>query len=344
MHMKADSRDLPGFHEKLLSGEHLSKTEAAELFDLLRNERDPGPIASLLTAWTAKGYSSGEIAACASILRKEVRRVRCSHKRFIDVVGTGGSPVKTFNVSTAAALVASGAGLAVAKHGNRAASSVTGSADALSELGVKLIDDEAAAGNCLDKHGICFMFAPHFHNLTIEIATARRSVGIPTIFNLLGPIANPAGAPFQLIGIWDGTKAEVYGEALKTLGTKRSWIVHGTDGLDEITLSGETEVTEVTGVGITQFRISPADFGLEKGSIDGLRARDAAASAETVEGVIQGTDRGAARDLVLINAAAALYIAGTARSLEDGLALASESIDSGSAAAKLRALVEETNR
>ena len=342
MHMTGNAKAIKRYRVALESGSHLSPDDAEALFHALREERDVDALASLLRAWLRKGYSVDEIAACAAVLRREVRRVECSHDVFVDVVGTGGSKTKTFNVSTAAAFVAAGAGLPVAKHGNRAASSRTGSADALSELGVSLDSDADSASRSLSREGICFMFAPNFHNLTKELAAARRMVGLPTIFNLLGPVANPASAPFQLIGIWDGAKAPTYGAALSRLGTTRSWIVHGKDGLDEITLDGATEVTEVTDHGVESFEISPSDFGVAESGTDELRAETPGKSAELVRRVLSGLERGAARDLVAINAAAALYLSGKAASLKDGRDLAEESIDSGAADTKLKALAGET--
>ncbi|QQS42083.1 MAG: anthranilate phosphoribosyltransferase [Acidobacteriota bacterium] len=329
---------------KIESGIDLNNVEASSLFGFLRTESDVARLTSLLEAWIRKGYSVEEIASCAGVLRREVRRVECSHEVFIDVVGTGGSRSKTFNVSTAAAFAVSGAGLPVAKHGNRAASSRTGSADAIAELGIELSASADTAARSLEKHAICFMFAPHFHNLTKELAEARRAVGRPTIFNLLGPAANPAGAPFQLIGIWDGSKAREYGEALRKLGTKRTWIVHGKDGLDEITLNGATTVTEVTENGIDEFEISPSDFGLREASIDGLSVRTPSESVDVILEVLNCYDDGPARDLVAMNAGAALYIAGLADDLKDGLAMAEESIDSGEALEKLRLLAEEARK
>lgn len=335
---KATSR-LEIFSKKLTRGEDLSFTESQELFRSMRNEKNSPVLRSILESWRDKGYTVEEIAGCADLLRREVRRVECGHEIFIDVVGTGGSRAKTFNVSTAAAFVASGAGLPVAKHGNRAASSKTGSADALAELGVDLSADAAAASESLRQHGICFMFAPHFHNLTKEIAEARKAIGRPTIFNLLGPIANPASAPYQLIGVWDGKKASNYGKALLKLGTARTWIVHGLDGLDEITLSGPTLVTAVSNNTIEQFELSPSDFGKPEATVEDLRAGSPKESADTVVGVLDGSKRGKARDLVTINAAAALYVAGLADSLKAGVAIAEDSIESGSALRKLKTLI-----
>ncbi len=332
------------FRRALASGTDLARSEAEELFGLLRAETDIGQLEALLRAWSEKGYSTDEIAACAGILRRDVRRVECSHTDFIDVVGTGGSSVKTFNVSTAAAFAVAGSGLPVAKHGNRAASSATGSADALGELGLKLDADPELASRSLERHGICFMFAPHFHNLTKELAEARRNIGQPTIFNLLGPVANPAEAPFQLIGIWDPEKAAAYGSAIRELGTSKTWVVHGRDGLDEITTNGPTAVTEITPNGISKFEISPSDFGLKDSGTESVRAKSPSASAQMVLGVLRGELDGPALDLVTINAAAALFVAGRAKTLSVGREMAAESISSGSAVKKLDALIRESNR
>lgn len=308
----------------------------------MRAEKEIPPLVRLLKAWIGKGYTADEIASCAGILRREVKRVECGHEAFIDVVGTGGSRSKTFNVSTAAAFVASGAGLPVAKHGNRAASSKTGSADVLSQLGVGLAAGASKAARCLDLHGICFMFAPYFHNLTKELAFARRQIGRPTIFNLLGPIANPAGAPYQLIGVWDEAIKESYANAISSLGTQKTWLVRGADGLDEITLSGPTLITEVTESGVEHFEVSPSDFGIKERPVEGLKTDSPEESAAVVLRVLEGRDGGAARDLVLINAAGALFVAGVVTNLKDGYRLASESLESGAANGKLKALVKET--
>ncbi len=344
MHMKGGIEAIRSLRSSMENGKSFTLEEAEALFDVIRKERDVEELKALLAAWREKGYSVEEIAACAGVLRREVKRVECSHEIFIDVVGTGGSRAKTFNVSTAAAFAASGAGLPVAKHGNRAASSRTGSADALGELGLTLQGDADAAARSLNEHGICFMFAPLYHNLTKELAIARRELGGPTVFNLLGPIANPAGAPHQLIGIWDGSLSEAYGRSLGLLGTKRSWIVHGRDGLDEITLGGPTEVTEVTESSVERFEISPSDFGLKEASLYDLAVNTPAESARTVMDVLEGRDRGSARDLVAINAGAALFISGRVKSLKEGREKAEESIGNGSALAKLRTLIEGSNR
>ncbi|MCB1025172.1 MAG: anthranilate phosphoribosyltransferase [Acidobacteria bacterium] len=322
---------------------NLSQIQASEVFHELRFATDQRSIASFLSAWAKKGVSSIELATCAQILRDNCIKVNTKHENFIDIVGTGGSRAKVFNVSTASAFVISGAGRPVAKHGNRAASSSTGSADALANLGVNIVAETEKAQECLDNLGICFMFAPKFHNLTKELAMARRTLGTPTIFNLLGPLANPANAPYQLIGIWDKDLMKPMAEAIAKLGTKRTWVVHGEDGLDEITLNGKTHVAEIAGKRIKYFDISPEDFGLDPNGLEEFNDVSPTQSAEIIRNVLSlDRSHSAAFDLVLINSAAAIYLSGIAETYTDSMKLADESIRSGAAMAKLEALIEGT--
>ena len=265
----------------------------------------------------------------------------------IDTAGTGSSQAKTFNVSTAAAFVIAGAGLPVAKHGSRAATSNSGSADVLEALGVNTTARPEIMKRCLDEHGICFMFAPLFHGSTARVAHVRRELGVHTTFNLLGPLTNPARAPFQLVGVWHRSLLEPVACALRALGSRAAWVVHGSDGLDEITIAGETHVA-ATGASenLRSFTIEPKDFGLERASLEKLRGGTPADNATLIRAVFSGSRDKAgstARDLVAANAAAALVIAGVAIDLAAGTQLAFESIDSGRAAAKLAALVKATN-
>lgn len=329
--------------EDLKAGKDLAQGQAGALLGFLRSTNDSAHIESVLRRWSKKGFTATEIAECAAILRRDAIKVSCPEKRFVDIVGTGGGRAKTFNVSTAAAFAAAGAGLVVTKHGNRAATSLTGSADALAELGVDLAAEPSAAELCLAETGMCFMFAPKFHRLSVELADARKRIGAPTIFNLLGPLANPAGAPFQIIGIWDGSLLDVYAEAVRLLGTQCTWIVHGSDGLDEITVTGPTGVREIRDGRVTRFEVDPSDFGVRTGSTSRIRDRSAVESASFVRGVLDGSKRGVAADLVKINAAAALFVAGLAGDLKNGVELATFSIESGRALRKLDLLVEMTN-
>ncbi|MEZ5347297.1 MAG: anthranilate phosphoribosyltransferase [Pyrinomonadaceae bacterium] len=336
---------LETYKAKIQAGTDLSIRETAEVFDSLRSAADPEAIAHFLSAWSKKGISADELMTCAKILRENCIRVKTKHSEFIDVVGTGGSSAKVFNVSTAAAFVIAGAGLPVAKHGNRAASSKTGSADALSNLGVNIVAETEKASECLDNIDICFMFAPKFHNLTKELAEARRSLGKPTIFNLLGPMANPANAPFQLIGIWNKDLMDPMAEAISRLGTRKTWIVHAGDGLDEITLDGKSFVAEVSRTRIRNFELVPEDFGIRKTSLTDFADISPEESSQIIKDVLNAKRTAdAAFNIVLINAAAAIFIGGVAENLIEAAGIAEDSIKSGAAAQKLKNLIEETNR
>lgn len=325
-------------------GNHLDSEVAAPFFDALIAEKDEDLMVAILSAWNDKGIAAEEIFFLASIMRNRMRRIHAKHEVFIDAVGTGGSQAKTFNVSTAAAFVIAGGGIPVAKHGNRAASSKTGSADVLSELGVKVDIEPETAEQCLNDIGICFMFAPKFHSLSPILASARRRVGKPTIFNCLGPLCNPAGAPHQVIGVWDRGLAEAMAEVLARIGTRKSWVVHGEDGLDEITLVGRTFVYEVCCENVRSFEIKPADFGIPvSDSIP--RISNAAESASVIRQILGNERReNAAESLVLINAAAGIYVTGAAASFGEACESAKQSIRNGSALGKLRSLGAATNQ
>lgn len=300
-------------------------------------------IGAVLTALAAKGETVAELAGMAAGLRSRALRVKCPHQIFIDTAGTGSSAVKTFNVSTAAAFVIAGAGLPVAKHGNRAASSRSGSADVLSALGVNVTAAATISEHCLGQIGICFMFAPLYHGATARVAGVRRELGIHTTFNLLGPLCNPAGAPRQIIGVWRADLAERLARVLALLGTERAWVVHGEDGLDEITVTGKSFVAEAHQGSVRTFEIQPADFGLSLGSLEHLRGGEAQDNARVIREVLSGRRRDEARSLVVANSAAALLVGGLSGSLLEAARRAEQSIDSGSAAKKLEQLISATN-
>ncbi len=333
----------------LMRGENLSRAEAGKfLAALLNPAATDAQVAAALAVLAVKGETVEELAGMAEAMRNRAIPVRCHHERFIDTAGTGSSAAKTFNVSTAAAFVIAGAGLPVAKHGSRAATSHSGSADVLEALGVNTAAPPETVERCLNEHGICFMFAPLFHGATARVAHVRRELGVHTTFNLLGPLTNPARAPFQILGVWHRSLIEPVASVLALLGAKKAWVVHGADGLDEITLTRETFVAACsTGSRVETFTISPHDFGLERRSLDGTRGSGSAENAQLIRAILQGRAEenfAAARDLVVINAAAALHIAGLASDLRQAASLARESIDSGRAASKLEALIGETNR
>src|SRR5919106_1455983 len=260
---------LTDFLARLVRRENLSRDEAFELLEaLLDAEATDAQISGALVALASKGETVEELTGLAEGLRSRAVRLVSKHPCFIDTAGTGSSRAKTFNISTAAAFVIAGAGLPVAKHGNRAASSKSGSADLLTALGVNVSAIPLVSENALNEIGICFMFAPLFHGATARVAGIRRQLGIHTTFNLLGPLSNPAGAPRQIIGVWRKDLADKLAQSLAALGTERSWVVHGEDGLDEITLAGKTHVAEARDGQVRTFKIAPGDFGFETAALD----------------------------------------------------------------------------
>ena len=335
---------LTEFIARLVRREDLSREEAEQLLEsLLDDEATDAQIAAALVTLAAKGETVEELTGMATGLRARAVRIDACHSCFIDTAGTGSSRAKTFNISTAAAFVIAGAGLPVAKHGNRAASSKSGSADLLAALGVNVSAIPSVSQDALNEIGICFMFAPLYHGATARVAGIRRQLGVHTTFNLLGPLSNPAGAPRQIIGVFREDLAERLARVLAALGTERAWVVHGEDGLDEITLAGKTHVAEARAGEVKTFEISPQDFGFEPAVLDHLRGGDTEANAAIVRAVLAGERKDEARQLVIVNAAAALLLGGVAESLSHGSSLASDAIDTGAAMAKLERLIKATN-
>ena len=330
---------LQRFLPRLVHRENLTQDEARQLLEaLLAEEATDAQIAGALLALATKGETIEELAGLAAGLRARSVRVKCDHKCFIDTAGTGSSPAKTFNISTAAAFVIAAAGLPVAKHGNRAASSKSGSADVLTALGVNVSALPSISEAALNEIGICFMFAPLYHGATARVAGIRRQLGVHTTFNLLGPLSNPAGAPRQIIGVWHKELTERLANVLSLLGTERAWVVHGEDGLDEITLSGKTFVAEVQNGSVKTFEIEPASFGLDHTSMEHLRGGDAETNAITIRDVFEGKRKDEARSLITMTAAAALVIGEVTNDLSTAARLAAMAIDSGAAWEKLELL------
>src|SRR2546423_1908577 len=299
------------FLPRLMRNEDLARAEALRLLDwLLDGTATDAQIAATLIALKRKGETIEELAGLAEGMRARATRINSIHQCFIDTAGTGSSAAKTFNVSTAAAFVIAGAGLPVAKHGNRAASSKCGSADVLSALGVNVSADISVSEKCLNELGICFMFAPLYHSATARVAAIRRELGVHTSFNLLGPLTNPAGAPRQIIGVWSRELLEPMAQTLTLLGTERAWVVHGVDGLDEITLAGRTFVAEARDGEVRTFTVTPEEFDLPRSDLTSLRCDDAFESAAIIKSILTGERRDAARNLVIVNAAAALIVGG----------------------------------
>ncbi len=298
-------------------------------------------VGRLLVALHAKGETVAEVAGAAAAMRRHMTPIRTDRTGVIDVVGTGGDGSGTFNISTAAALVTAAAGVPVAKHGNRRFTSRSGSADVLAELGVNIEADVPTVEACLDELGICFCFAPLLHGAMKYVAPVRKKIGTPTIFNILGPLVNPAGAPFQLLGVGKPNLRPLLAEALLMLGTQRTLVVHGADGLDEVTLGDTTHVTEAAEGTLREFDWTPADFGLEPVAIERLRVDGPQQSARVIRRMLDG-QAGPARDVVVANAAAALLTADRAASLCRCVRLAGDAIADGAAADLLARLVDRT--
>lgn len=321
-------------------GNDLTREQAAAaLAVVMAGEAGEEQIRDLLLALREKGETADELAGMAQTMRSMASEVRPERADLLDTCGTGGGR-QTFNISTAAALVAAGAGCAVAKHGNRTATGLTGSADVLEELGASLDLDPQAEAQLIDELGFGFMFAPAHHAATRHVVPVRRALGVSTIFNLLGPLTNPAGARRQLIGVWEPGRLDIMAGALAALGTEHALVVSSTDGLDEISIDAPTEAREVRGSSVESVVITPEGLGLT-GAAGEVPAGDPAASAAVITGVLEG-EPGPARDIVLANAAAAIYVSGGAPSIADGMAVAESSIDSGAARDLLAAYVART--
>jgi anthranilate phosphoribosyltransferase len=334
---------LAGFLASLMRGENLSRVEASAFLEsLLDGAATDGQIAAALVALALKGETVDELTGIAAAMRARAVPVRPQTERFLDTAGTGSSCAKTFNVSTAAAFVIAGAGLSVAKHGNRAVTSRSGSSDVLTALGVGVTASPEVSAKCLNDLGICFMFAPLYHGTTARVAAIRRELGVRTVFNLLGPLTNPAGAPYQLVGVCEARLVEPVAQTLAALGTRRAWVVHGLDGLDEVTLAEKTMVAEAMDGMVKTFEVGPADFGLRPSSLEDLAVDGAEASARIIREVLCESRDDAARDLIVANAAAGLFVGGAAGDLREGAGLAANSIETGAAAAKLAQLVKAT--
>ncbi len=325
--------------QALVSGNSLTMEEAASVMEEIMNgEVTPAQFGAFVTALRLKGETVDEIAGLAKVMRAKAVRVM-TIEPVIDVVGTGGDGLNTFNISTTAAFVVAGAGLKVAKHGNRAASSQCGAADVLEALGVKLELTAEQVQQCIEKVGIGFMFAPSFHPAMKYAAAPRREIGIRTVFNILGPLTNPAGAKTYLLGVADGSLVEKLALVLQSLGCHHALVVHGEDGLDEITLTGKTRVCELKDGRISSYTISPEQFNLATASLEDLRGGTANENAAQLRNILAGAS-GPQRDVVLLNAAAALVAGDKVKTLQQGVELARQALDNGRALAKLEQLIK----
>ena len=337
-----ESMELPTAIERALNGEHLSVAEAeAVMMRIMSGQATPAQIGGYLAAMRAKGETVAEITGFARAMRQHATRVHSSRHPLIDTCGTGGDRANTFNISTTAAFVVAGAGAAVAKHGNRSVSSRCGSADVLQELGVRLDLGPEAVGRSIDEVGFGFLFAPMLHPAMKHAIGPRREMGVRTVFNILGPLTNPAGASVQVIGVFDRTLIEPLARVLGELGSEAAYVVNSADGLDELSTADVNYVAALQNGHVSLLELDPADYGFGRASLDDLRGGDAALNARITRDVLAGA-HGPHRDIVVLNAGAALAAASVAKDIREGIALAEESIDGGQAGQVLERLIAFT--
>ncbi len=330
---------ISGLLEKLMRRENLTVEESAEAMGtIMSGQATPAQIGALLVGLTMKGERPAEIVGLATTMRANAVPLSKKFDDVFDTCGTGGDRSGTFNISSAAALVASAAGLRVAKHGNRSVSSQCGSADVYEALGVNVAAEPSVVERSLDEVGIAFFFAPTFHPSMRHAGPVRRELAIRTAFNLLGPLTNPAGTRYQLVGVPHSELTELIAKALLMLGSERAWVVHGADGIDEMSTTGHTKVSECRDGAVSTFYVHPSDFGIPKADPNDLKGADAAANAAILLAILDG-EKGARRDVVLLNAGASLFVGGRAASVREGIERAAEAIDSGAARRKLDAMI-----
>jgi anthranilate phosphoribosyltransferase len=327
---------------KVAAGAFLNRAEAADAFDaMLSGEVTPAQMGGFLMGLRVRGESVEEITGAVSAMRAKMLRVQAPREA-VDVVGTGGDGSGSYNVSTLAAILVAACDVPVAKHGNRAASSKSGAADTLGALGVRIGIEPQAIERCIQEAGIGFMMAPTHHAAMRHVGSARSELGTRTIFNLLGPLSNPAGVTRQLIGVFSGAWLEPMAQVLRNLGSERVWITHGGDGLDEMTTTGPTQIVELRDGEIRSFEVAPEDVGLKRAQPADLKGGDAVHNAAALTAVLEGADN-AYRDIAVLNAAGALVVAGKARELSEGVSLASAALKSGKARQTLAKLVQVSN-
>jgi anthranilate phosphoribosyltransferase len=325
---------------KTIAGYDLSREQAYGAFtQIMAGQWTAAQIAAILAALASKGETVDEITAAAQAMRDHAVKIDTAGLDVIDTCGTGGTGLRTFNVSTTAALVLAGAGAKVAKHGNRTNTRSSGSADVLESLGVNLDASQTAVAECLKQAGVCFCYARLCHPAMKHAGPVRRELGVRTIFNVLGPLTNPAGAKRQLMGVFSDVLTEPIANVLANLGSERVMVVHAADGLDEISITSETQVSQLDNGKVTTTAIKPEDFGIARASMDDLLVDSPEASAEVIRSVLEGQS-GPARDIVLLNAAAGLFVAGKTDDMQAGMEAAKTSIDSGAAAEALEKLIE----
>lgn len=328
---------------KLVNFEDLTEDEAIRAFQIIMSGgATPAQISAVLIALRMKGETIDEITAAARVMRAKAEKFNAP-KNALDTCGTGGDSSGSFNISTTVAFVVAGCKVPVAKHGNKAISSKSGSADVLTTLGVNINAEKEVMEKALKEANICFMMATKFHSGMRHIAPVRGELGIRTIFNVLGPLSNPADAKFQLLGVYSEKLVEPLARVLKKLGLERAWVVHGSDGMDEITTTVKTFVAELKGGRVRKFEINPEDYGIKKVKIEDLRGGDANANAQYLKGILMNYGNEAYRDIVVLNSAAALVVAGVVKNLQQGIEMAEKSLKSGAANEALLNLIAITN-
>lgn len=329
---------------KLVAGNDLTKEEAMKAQEMiLSGEATQSQIACFLTALRMKGETLDEITGLAMVLRDKANTISPKVDNYVDFVGTGGDCTYSFNISTTSAFVVAAAGVPVAKHGNRSISSKSGAGDVLEALGVNISADPDVVEKCVEEVGIGFMFAPHFNPAMKYVGPVRKEMGIRTVFNILGPLSNPSRAKAMVVGVYSPSLTEVIAGTMANLDVKRGFVVSGEDNMDEFTLTGSSTVSEIKDGKVETYEITPEQFGLKRCKIEDLQGGDGTVNAQITKDILSGKERGAKREIVLLNAGAALYIGGKAESIEEGISIAGETIDSGKAMETLEAMVKATN-
>lgn len=336
--------DLKGILAKLSEGNDLTKDEAMYTQDMiLTGQATEAQIACILTALKMKGETLDEITGFAAVLRDKANTISPNVDNYVDLVGTGGDCTYSFNISTTSAFVVAASGLPVAKHGNRSISSKSGAGDVLEALGVNIAADPDVVKKCVEEVGIGFMFAPHFNPAMKYVGKVRKDLGFRTIFNILGPLSNPSRAKAMVVGVYTSKLTDVIAKAMMNIGVERAFVVSGCDNMDEITLTGGTTISEIKDGRVNTFTVTPEQFGFKRCGLDELQGGDGTVNAGITKDILSGKEKGAKRDIVLLNAGATLYVGGMADSIQAGIRLAQETIDSGKALKTLEALVNASN-
>ena len=336
--------DLKGILAKLSEGNDLTKDEAMYTQDMiLTGQATEAQIACILTALKMKGETLDEITGFAAVLRDKANTISPDVDNYVDLVGTGGDCTYSFNISTTSAFVVAASGLPVAKHGNRSISSKSGAGDVLEALGVNIAADPDVVKKCVEEVGIGFMFAPHFNPAMKYVGKVRKDLGFRTIFNILGPLSNPSRAKAMVVGVYTSKLTDVIAKAMMNIGVERAFVVSGCDNMDEITLTGGTTISEIKDGRVNTFTVTPEQFGFKRCGLDELQGGDSTVNAGITKNILSGKEKGAKRDIVLLNAGATLYVGGMADSIQAGIRLAQETIDSGKALKTLEALVNASN-